>query len=267
MPKRRQSWERLLRRAIGLARETESHAPATSFRRPLQTVAYGSLVRNRRYAEAVLALGRPSAYEARATIRSMIEIWGNYRWVRLRQPHSRANRFVKSLALDHLRLLASLPASQKGPNHAALLRTLKRQRAQSRHLFRIRVTKAGKTKLEWARSWSKVSSFETRIQEIVTAAPPTRRAGDEAIYFYYRWFSAAVHGSPFSLSECIQDSPQGWRPRRQPERRPSASVAAATSCLSDTLLAACEDLCLAALRARAQALQDEVIRLGRLPRR
>lgn len=261
------SWEQVLKRAIRLARQVERAVQASALPRPLQVVAYGSLVRNRRYAAAVAQMGRASAYEARPIVRSMIEIWGNYRWIRLRQANRRANRYVKYLALDHVKLVERMPPSMHGPTHQELVRLIKRQRASVRHLFRSR-GKSGprRAKLTWAKSWAKVPSFEARMREVAESRPPSERESDDSIYFFYSLFSGATHGSPLSFMECIEAFPGGLRVRRRPERRPLNPMAAAASCLCDTIGFVCVDLSIPLL-GQVQMLDAQIRALGGLSAR
>src|SRR5437867_2769791 len=101
----------VLRRGIRLARRVEALARRSEIRKPIRLVGYGFLVRNRRLAAGVERLGTACAYEGRMLLRSMIEIMINYAWIRLRQKHSRARRFVAYRPLELLHVHASMHAS------------------------------------------------------------------------------------------------------------------------------------------------------------
>src|SRR2546422_4891915 len=90
----------LLRRAIRLAKRIETEGRPTDFRRRIRLVTYGFLIRNRRIAAAIERLGTDCAYESRMLLRPMVETLINHAWIRLRDTHSRATRFVAYQQLE-----------------------------------------------------------------------------------------------------------------------------------------------------------------------
>ncbi len=227
----------VLRRGIRLARRVEALARVSTIRTPLRFVAYGFLVRNRRLSMAVDRLGAASAYEGRMLLRSMLEIMINHAWIRLRQKHSRALRFVAYQPLELLRTHTSMEAAMQPAEYERARRNLERQRRAVRHLFRFRDHKG---KMQWARSWAAVGSVEGRLQEVKSAETPGQP--DPFLYGLYSWISSGVHGGPNSLKEILQKRAGALVARRQPERDPKAQFAAAAAILAYTIKAAMEDL-------------------------
>ena len=85
-----------------------------------------------------------------------------------------------------------------------------------------------------------------------------RRGKRDHIYFHYRWFSAAVHGSPYSVVECIEWTPNGWRAKHQPEPQPSAPLEVAAGCLVEVCILACHDLGLP-LQSQLQVVRNTIL--------
>lgn len=227
----------VLRLGINLARRVEKAAAQARVRKPIEVVACGFLIRNRRLAVAVERLGKGCAYEGRMLLRSMLEIMMNYAWIRLRQRHSRALRFIAYQPLELLRVHAGMRHTLSQTEFERTRRNLERQRRQVRHLFRFR---DGTGKMRWAHSWAKVSSVEARFTEVKSAE--TRGQPDPFLYGLYAWISSAVHGGPNSLREVIARRGDSLVATRQPERSPSAQFVSAAAVLAYTIEAAVEDL-------------------------
>jgi hypothetical protein len=190
-------------------------------KRPLQKAAYGSLVRLRRLGEAIAALPPTQAYEGRILIRAMLEIYFNYAWMRLKQPHGRATRFLRFLAIERLKFLQSVQQSPdlNLPSLRAAIRAAKYERTRLRHLFRVTDAKGRRL---WAKDWAGGLSVEARFHQVLTASAAERGSWDPFLYTLYRWFSGAAHGGPQSFSEVLEPSHFGLRPREQPEATPVA---------------------------------------------
>ena len=122
----------------------------------------------------------------------MLEVQVNYSWIRLKNTHSRANRFVKYLPLQQLQIMEKLPPDWRHPTYAQEVRELRAERSRVRHLFRKRSQKTGN--LYWEGSWASVSSFENRLQEVLKEQQPGVEPPDTFLYAIYRWTSSAVHG-------------------------------------------------------------------------
>src|SRR5690606_21734728 len=96
----------LIQRSLELA--TQWEAAVHDVRGPLKVVAFGSAVRGRRLLQAIVLLGEPHAYEARLQVRAILETYFNYAWIRNRNSHSRATRFLRYEVLHRLRLAEEL---------------------------------------------------------------------------------------------------------------------------------------------------------------
>jgi hypothetical protein len=199
--------------------------------RPLPIVAFGTLIRNRRLASAVCTLGPDHAYEARILVRSILELLINYEWMRLRNSHSRASRFLRYQALDRVKLLEGLPPGIRPPNYDDICRTWRRKMTARRHLFRI-TTKDGKR--VWTKSWATAASFEARLTEVTRAK--AKQAGNPPydLYVYYRWFSGTVHGNADSIQVCLEPHNGRVREKAEPDPKPFAPLTAACGALNFT---------------------------------
>ena len=192
--------------------------------RPAGAVAYMTLVAQRRFGEAVAILGQGGAYEARVILRSMLEHYFNLAWILLRSPHRRANRFLKFLALERLRVLESLsPEEQK--DYRANIQRLRKRRIRYRRLFRKTDVKSGKR--YWEKSWAGSMSFEARVLEVSTVETKGSFSKKPFMYTMYRWFSASTHGNVLHLHQLIRPTRYGGRPLDQPESFPWSVVAGA----------------------------------------
>ena len=227
----------ILRRGIRLARRIEKEAETSPVRRPVRLVTYGFLVRNRRLAIAVERVGTDCAYEGRLLLRAMVETLINHAWIRLRQTHSRATRFVAYQPLELLRVHPSLHATMTEEAFKTARRNLVKQRADVRHLFRNRNNKG---KLSWARNWAKVGTVEGRLDEVQRAENPA--GPDPFLYGIYSWFSSVTHGGASSINDLFQKVNGRLVVGEQPEGNPKGHIVAAAAVLGFTLEAAVEDL-------------------------
>ncbi len=244
--KRRRRVEPLavLQRGIRLARHIERAATQIDLRKPIRVVACGFLVRNRRLAVAVGRLGEGCAYEGRMLLRSMLEIMINYAWIRLRQKHSRSVRFLSYQPLELLRVHAQMRDTFSQAEFEQAQRNLEAQRRRVRHLFRFRDRKG---RMQWVRSWARVSSVEARLREVRSAETPGQP--DPFLYGLYAWISSAVHGGPNSVNEVLTKRGNSLVATRQPEHNPTAQFRGAAIVLLYTFEAAVEDLGLKQLLA------------------
>ncbi|MES2177798.1 MAG: DUF5677 domain-containing protein [Gemmatimonadota bacterium] len=216
-----------------MAGEVEAHSRSVGQIRPIQAVAFGTLVRMRRLGEAVYELDEAHGYEARVLVRSILEIYYNYAWMRLRRPHQRANRFLAFGVLDTIRIMENWPESDWGTDHHSELAKLKRSRRRHRHLFR---KKDSKGVLRWARTWADVSSLEARIAEVHRTA----RAG--LMYAFYGAFSGTAHGSPYSFTEVLTRGSKGPRARTKAEMSTRQALSGAGMALLAAMVSVCTDL-------------------------
>lgn len=234
----------VLRYGIRLARRVERAAAQKDLRKPIRIVSCGFLVRNRRLAVAIERLDKRCAYEGRMLLRSMVEIVINYAWIRLRQEHSRATRFLGYQPLELLRVLPGMRNIFNQEEFKQTKRNLELQRGRVRHFFRFRDKKG---KMQWARSWAKVSSVEARLREVKSAETPGQP--DPFLYGLYAWISSAVHGGPNSLQEVLRKKGSSLVAKGQPESNPTAQFSGAAAALAYTIEAAVEDLGLNRLMA------------------
>ncbi|MGH7628849.1 MAG: DUF5677 domain-containing protein [Gemmatimonadales bacterium] len=164
--------KRLLGRTIRFARRAEDVILGIHQDKPLRRVCYGTLVRSRRLAEAAHALAPHWTYEGRVLFRTMIELYFNYSWIRL-GPQRRANRFIKFVYLERLRIAAQYPDDEPSGDYAEAVRKLRQHRSQLRYLFRIQ-DKHGKRR--WATDWADVTSSKlgSRKCSVPHLSPPIR---------------------------------------------------------------------------------------------
>ena len=227
------SVKRYLRRSISLARELEDHVSLAVQRKEITLLGYGFVVRNRRLASAILRLGEQWAYEGRMLLRSMIEIYINYAWMRLK-PQSRARRFTRFEPLERLQILQDMGSGFDEELLQAALSRFRKERTTTRHLFRYADRKR---KRRWATSWAHPYSFEARLVEV------QKHLGsrDRFLYGWYRWTSSTTHGGPTSLTAVLQRTLVGAREKPQPEPDPAAQFAGAIAALVATIVALAED--------------------------
>ena len=233
-------WRRHLRSFVKDSIRLETKVSSGQQVKPIQKVAYGTIVRVRRLAEVVGQIGPERAYESRILVRSMLELYFNYAWMRLRSPQRRANRFLKFLALEHLKIqleLTRTPDLNLPPLRQAI-KTSTAERTKLRHLFRITDAKG---KRRWAKDWARGASVETRIGEVLGQTMPDQQF-DPFLYTLYRIFSSAVHGGPQSFLDCLTSTQFGFREAPQPETNPAAPYVAACVILLGTHTAASKDL-------------------------
>ena len=189
----------LLRRSIRLARKLERIASVPASSTLLTMVGYGFLVRSRRLAAAIEAMPSECSYEALILVRSMFEIFFDYKWIRLTRKHSRAVRFLRYQPIDKLKALEALPTAFPPQKLQSIKRRLKTERSKTRHLFRF---KDRKHVSRWASSWAHpVSTVAGRVAELRLSAPTTPE--DNYWYGVYRWMSWAVHASPQSIDASV----------------------------------------------------------------
>jgi hypothetical protein len=222
----------LLRRAIALAKRLEVIAGPFARNSWPRFVAFTTLIRQRRLAEAVLRLGIKNAYESKVLLRSMIEIHFNSEWILYRGGTRRAKRFVDFHPLEQLRILDQVGPTLRMPDDMAIRRRLVAARAKVRHLFRRR-NKQGK--YQWSNTWATVTSLEARMRAVLARRKVTGPADAQFFYGLYTWYSSAVHGGPISMRSVIQYRGRQPSPRPQPEPDPLASIGAALLVLESTI--------------------------------
>jgi hypothetical protein len=222
----------LLNDVAGFAARCEQVLLHAQQKRPPGAVAYMTLVAQRRFGQAIATLHANGAYESRVLLRSMLEHYFNLAWILLRSSHRRANRFIKFLALERLRVLESLPAEEQ-KEHAANLRRLRAIRSRHRRLFRQIDPKSKKR--FWSRSWAGTMSFEARVREVSIAELKFPGAPKPFVYTMYRWFSASTHGNVLHLHQLVRPTRYGGRPVDQPESYPWSVIAGAAVLLLGTV--------------------------------
>jgi len=206
----------LLRRSIRLARRLERIASRLAASKPLTLVGYGFLIRSRRLARAIEAIPPECAYEALILLRTMLEIFFDYRWIHLKRKHSRAVRFLRYQAIDKLKSINAMPTMFTPHQLRSIRARLKTRRSKARHLFRVR-DKNGK--LRWATSWAyPISSVASRMSEV--RLHPGTTPQDNEWYGVYSWMSWVVHASPQSL-DAVVTLTGPLRPAKQPIKDPS----------------------------------------------
>lgn len=217
-----------LRAAIALARRLETIASPKAQGDPAAYVGYAALIRQRRLAASVLRLGDANAYEARVLIRSMIEIHFNTEWILLHGGQRRASRFVRFSPVEDFTVFERVAPALCWPDAPAIRKRIIRARAEVRRMFRVK-DRTGH--LKWARTWATVSSFESRLRQVLHR----HRAGDslDSDFFYglYIWFSSTVHGGPRSFRSVVHYVGRQPQPVEQPEPDPRAQMAGALAVL------------------------------------
>jgi hypothetical protein len=166
----------------------------------------------------------------------MTEILINLAWIRVGKGRSRALRFLRFEPLERRAIAEDINTTHERDTAAELQAKYDKQRAELRHLFRIRDRNK---KLTWAKHWAVVPSLRDRfIEAKAEEARQLRRPNpDMFMYGFYRWASSTVHGGPLSLFETLGDVGGRIRARRQPELNPTAHVANAGIALLMTIRA------------------------------
>lgn len=239
----------LLRRSIRLARKLERISSNRAASRLLTRVGYGFLIRSRRLATAIEAVPSECSYEALILVRTLLEIFFDYKWIRLTRKHSRAVRFLRYQAIYKLKCIDAMPTLLPPPKLQSMLKRLKAERSETRPLFRFRDKKGN---LQWARSWAyPVNSVEGRVRELRLSAPTTPQ--DNYWYGVYRWMSWIVHASPQSLEAML--TANGTLKPKQPLEDPNLPLT-----LAWVLLLSIIDFLATDLKLR-KALEPELSRL------
>lgn len=173
MKRKPQQPVQLLRRSIRLARRLERIASGLATSKHLTLAGYGLLIRSRRLARAIEAIPPDCAYEALILLRTMLEIFFDYRWIRIKHKHSRAVRFLRYQPIDKLKSFEKLPSAFTPDQRRSIRIRLKAERSKARHLFRFRDKN---NKLRWAASWAHpVSSVALRMNELRSSRPRRRK--------------------------------------------------------------------------------------------
>ncbi len=223
-----------LHRSIALSKRLEAIASSKAGQRKSIVVGFGFLVRNRRLAQAISQLNSQYSYEKRMLIRSMVEIYINYAWIRLRAPEFRANRYIKFAPLEILKILKDIECSDLmgQDEYRSKLKEYKNERTKVRHLFRNRIRRGkNKGKLKWDINWASGASLESRLKEVLKSETGKY---DPFLYGLYRWLSSTVHGGPASLNDVLEpDKP--LRARLQPESNPTSHLVGAFVVLLATI--------------------------------
>jgi hypothetical protein len=136
-----------------------------------------------------------------------------------------------------MRIHANMVTAMTPDKYEQFRRALEARRRRVRHLFRFRDPNG---KMQWAKSWAKVSSVEARLREVKSSERPGQP--DPFLYALYSWISSAVHGGPNSLKEVLIKRGTSFVAARQPEQDPKAQFVAGAAVLAWTLEAAIEDL-------------------------
>jgi len=182
----------------------------------------------------------------------MLEIFFDYRWIRIKHKHSRAVRFLRYQPIDMLKCFDKLPSSFTPDQRRGIRTRLKAERSKARHLFRVRDRN---NKLRWAASWAyPVSSVASRMHELRSSPGTTPQ--DNYWHGIYSWMSWVVHATPQSVNQVV--SPSGaLRPRSKSLSDPSMPPFVAFVLLLSTIDLLANDLQLSAV------LEPEVSRLKR----
>jgi hypothetical protein len=197
----RRRFAKLLTTSVRLAHQIESAVDDSGIT-PISLVSFGTLVRMRRNAEAVLRLGANHSYESRVIVRSMLEMYFNLAWIHVEDHEVRARRFLEYHTLEKLSILRRYPESMRSPQYPAKVRQLEEDRDKLSH-FRIRNRQG---QLTWAKSWATVTSVEGRIAQVQESSSQKGSPRDDFMYLLYQWFSGVVHGSPQSIAEVLDRS-------------------------------------------------------------
>jgi hypothetical protein len=182
----------------------------------------------------------------------MIEIQINYAWIRLRQSHSRALRFLNFWPIERLKMLEKTATIFKDADYAERKKALERERAKVRKLFRFRDSKG---KMQWAKSWATVSSVEARLTEVLKKEKPDA-APDVFLYGMYVSFSSPTHGSPNSVIDVLTRAGGHFESKPQPESKPEVHKLGAFILLAWTIEAFTKD---AKLKKECRAAMKRVV--------
>lgn len=225
------SVRRFLADLIRFATRCEEVILRSHQKRPRGAVAYATLVAQRRFAEAILTLGTPGAYEARVVLRTMVEHHFNLAWILLKEPHRRANRFMKFQAVERVRGLERFPKDMRPPEYDKVYRRALQARARVAHLFR----RKRNGKFAWDKNWARGTSFETRLNEVLAAEAGPGGQADQFMYTLYRWFSGLSHGNASHFQELLEPTRFGVRAKANPDPRPANQMMSASLFLAGTL--------------------------------
>lgn len=215
----------LLARAIRLAEQVEAKFPNELRPAAEGRVAFGSLVRNRRFAQAVVLLPEELAYEALALLRCMVEIQINLSWIRRDRESSRAIRFLLFESLERLEMIKEMPDSIPPDSARDIIERLEAQRNEIRDIF-AEPTKNGRER--WAKHWATGQTLRDRLNEIMTSDGITKVP---FTYVLYRWASSVVHGGPVSIASVLGTGEGTVQPVEQPLADPTVVFAGAALCL------------------------------------
>lgn len=211
----------LLRQAIEVAQQVEASFPNEQRKSAIGRVAFGSLVRNRRFAQMLALIPEDLAYETLAVIRCMVEIQINLSWIRKDPGGERAERFLKFEPLERLDMIKEMPESIPPGTARDIVDSLETKREVVKDLF-ADVTANGRTR--WAKHWAQVPTLRKRLNEIMTLEGLTRVP---FTYVVYRWASSVVHGSPSSIASVLQNEAGVVGPVAQPLSDPTSVFASA----------------------------------------
>ncbi len=255
-------WIRKLNRAICLATRCEAWVTQSLRPTPIRAVAFGTVIRNRRLAHAVSCLRGDANYEARILLRTMLEIYYNYAWIRLK-PFIRSNRYLKSIVLEDLNILKEFPVEYREPWHDERMRELKRARARLRYLFQFEeklkpgAPHTGTRKLKWRKSWTE-RDIRTRMLDVMEAQSGVR-SNDCYLYGMFLWNSSAVHGGMHAFTEVIEPLSRGLRAKSAVQLNEDSSLILAWTMLGYTLNLTALDLRFGhSLRTEVEGLSRDV---------
>ncbi len=141
-------------------------------------------------------------------LRSMIEIYVNYAWIRLSRPHSRAIRFMRFETLERIQILEELSAHSPD-DYAAAVAYFRCERSKLAYLFRGRNKKG---KLQWARHWASTTTYAERLRQVLEAQAAGSASGN-FLKPLHKWNSSSVHGGPVSVAALFDLSSAGLRTR------------------------------------------------------
>lgn len=211
----------LLRHAIEVAQQVEASFPNERRTSAIGRVAFGLLVRNRRFAQMLALIPEDLAYEALAVIRCMVELQVNLSWIRKDPVGERAERFLKFEPLERLDMIKEMPESVPPGTAKHIVESLEAEREVVKDLF-AGVTANGRTR--WAKHWAQGTTLRDRLNEIMTLEGLTKVP---FTYVVYRWASSVVHGGPSSIASVLQNEAGVVGPTAQPLSDPTSVFAGA----------------------------------------
>lgn len=266
-------WVRLLGDSIRLARRLEKAARVRDSRQPIRTFLYQAMVFARRQAEAIQRLYPDAKSETMFLERNLFELWVNTRWILLREPNRRANRFIKFAAVQNLKALERCPEDLQPPGFDASLRRFRREQSRVRGLF-LRLN--GKGRPKWARTWAlsggqEFESIKSRVKEIAAADQQFKldSQGRSWAYGIYSLLSESGHVSPLALRALVSfDRRRGWVPHHEPASQSLGSRVYVVGVLLELMKAFIREFKIAYEPERSRLMErfDE-INLGRLAKR